>query len=106
MSETINVLVPANHESTAWLRGATADAERRARAAQADFDAPAFAVVTLGPPTQPGTREDRTCDRCRTYVPEDILFWTFLQNRPGGIYVVGGLCGDCKELEGFPSSSV
>jgi len=106
MSETINVLVPDDHEGTAWLRGATADAERRARAAQADLAEPSVAVVTIGPPALPGTREDRTCDRCRTFVDECILFWSFLQRRSGGVYIVGGLCDECREFEGLPSSAV
>lgn len=100
------VRVPADHEGTAWLRRVTADAERRAREAQAASRIPHAAVVSIGPPTFPGTREDRTCDRCRTFVAEGVVFWTFTQCRPGGVYIVGGLCDECRELEGLPSTNV
>lgn len=99
------ILVPADHEGTAWLRGVTADAERRAREAQAAVHIPYAAIVSIGPPTFPGTREDRTCDRCRTFVAEGTLFWTFVQSRRGGVFIVGGLCDECRELEGLPATN-
>lgn len=105
MTSTAPIMVPADHEGTAWLRGAIADAERRARHAQSAFFLRRdFAVVSVGQPTLPGTLEDRTCDRCRIYVAEGTVFWTFVQRRPGGIYIIGGLCDECREIECLPAS--
>lgn len=46
----------------------------------------------------PGETEDRTCDRCRTYVPKGPPFWcaTFAMGR---FLLVMGLCTDCARRE-------
>lgn len=56
-------------------------------------------VVPLGRTGAPGTREDRSCDRCGTYVPPgSLLYGTKHQVRPA-LLVVGALCPDCADRE-------
>lgn len=83
-------------EPTSWCRMTAA---RRVRELERQIPADAVAVVQLSGRVAPrGSTEDRTCDRCRTYVPPGPLFWC-------AIYMVGrfrfvlGLCTDCARLE-------
>lgn len=99
-----------NREPSAWLRGAAAVKLRW-------IDANGFA--TLGPRimtqlspyrTLPGSREDRTCDRCRCYCPVgapfNLLTVGFTAGTPGisDVILTGGLCDACADLEGGPTA--
>lgn len=90
-------------EPTAWLREA---ATKRARVAMlVCADALMHGDVVMTPIGKSGMNdpvEDRTCDRCRTFVPKGVLFHPFKVEYPfppGRVIVVGGLCGGCAGLE-------
>lgn len=82
-------------EPTAWCRGTVA--ERVRELDQLDIPAGLTVVEPLsGLP--PIGREDRTCDRCRVYVPRRLDFW--LANVISGRFVlVLGLCTSCARRE-------
>lgn len=46
----------------------------------------------------PGGTEDRTCDRCRAYVPKGPPFWCATY-AVGRYWLVMGLCTDCARRE-------
>ncbi len=50
-----------------------------------------------------GTREDRTCDRCRVYVPKSLDLWigTVRMQRVDGTraLLAFGLCQTCRDVE-------
>ena len=101
--ERFTTTTPDNHEGSAWWRAALNDAEQRGlalRAALAEDGGLAVVLVTVGPPTTGGTKEDRTCDRCREYVAGGQWFGTFVQRR-GDICIIGGLCEGCMRIEGI-----
>lgn len=85
---------PVMHEPTAWLRGALADVLARIDALDLE---PGTAV--LAPLGRTAGREDRTCDRCRHYVPEGPPFYCDLLIPRPGVHVVVGLCQVCRDLE-------
>ena len=94
--------LPPTWEPSAWMRGRLAALERKAwRAVSADRD-PASCVViaALTRHELPGTWQDRTCDRCRAYVPpgESLHMLSHLV-RPW-LVVTGGLCDGCAAAEG------
>jgi hypothetical protein len=93
-------------EPTAWMRE-TIDR----RLAQLDAHDPndydlAIGSLTGGwnPATVVGTREDRTCDRCRVYVPPRLPFWAAAveyidpASRTRAVLLTG-LCNRCKDAE-------
>lgn len=97
-------------EQTAWLRERLAHIVRRTRIYhQGD---PELVIVThlsggLTPTPTQGSREDRTCDRCRTYTPPGQPgFWLVgIRHRPW-LIICGGLCDTCYQVEsvdGIPS---
>ncbi|NNM44586.1 hypothetical protein [Knoellia koreensis] len=49
------------------------------------------------------TREDRTCDRCRTYVPTDETFHGLIVQPVPWLVLIGGMCRDCIVREGVSS---
>jgi hypothetical protein len=86
-------------EASAWLRGAAA---RRVRQIEAlHLDASTFEVVVspLGRTGAPGSRADRTCDRCGTYVPASGTLHLFLYRPTPRIHLFGGLCAACEARE-------
>lgn len=89
-------------EPSAWLRVAAARRVRDINAALASQGIPAdnnaVVVTPLGKPSAPGSRGDRSCDRCDRYVPEDTTFWLF-QYALRGVLLFGGLCQACRDLE-------
>jgi hypothetical protein len=88
------------HEPSAWLRGAAARRVRQIAAAVLDVEAYGVVVAPLGSSGPPGSREDRSCDRCGRYVPErDLLHLLTYQPTPR-IHLAGGLCGRCAAKEG------
>lgn len=90
----------ARHEPTAWMR---ARLDRQAAALdRLGLTRPGgpLVVAPLGERlTRPGTREDRTCDRCGTYCPDAERFVPVAYQRVDGLVLVGGLCGACDERE-------
>ncbi len=85
-------------ELSAWFRQTVA-----ARLATIDAlglpDAIAVVVPLSGTTTIPGSDDDRTCDRCGAYVPDDQQFhFTYLRPRPN-VTVFGGLCTGCRDRE-------
>lgn len=95
--------VPADVEASAWLRQAAA---RRVRELP---PMPCPTVAPLGPPSTHGTREDRTCDRCRTYVPptrpgRPVQFFTATYTLPhpvngAPVLLTFGMCRPCMTHE-------
>ena len=53
----------------------------------------------LGRSGKAGTREDRTCDRCRTYVPKGDTFYPAIIQATLRMLAVGGLCTTCYAIE-------
>lgn len=90
----------APHEATAWLRGAVA---RRLAVIDRLHDLPAHDVLVgpLGRAGTPGSREDRTCDRCRRYTPRGEDFYPFPVYPRPDVVLVGGLCASCAGREGI-----
>lgn len=93
------MITTAPRESTAWLR--TALARRVSELVSAELVAapPTMTVAPLAAPTRPGSRDDRSCDRCGEYTPTGELFWPFVCHPTPYIILVGGLCAVCKDLE-------
>ena len=91
-----------NHERSAWLRQVVA--QRVADVERAGWPAGA-AVMTWAafPPGPPGGREDRTCDRCRRYVPEPDTFCLYMAPAESStgrrLLLTGGLCQGCGATE-------
>lgn len=82
------------HEPTSWMRTAVAATLRRIDSLDVERDT--TIVCTLG---RTAGREDRTCDRCRHYVPIGPPFYVdMIQPRPG-VHIVVGLCQVCRDLE-------
>lgn len=84
-------------EPSWWCR---TTASRRARELS-PTTSPSDRVVVAqlsGRPTRTGSAEDRTCDRCRTYVPPGALFWCAIYMHRGFRFVLG-LCTDCARRE-------
>lgn len=90
----------APHEPSAWLRGAVA---RRLAVIDQLTDLPERDIIVgpLGRAGTPGSREDRTCDRCRQYTPPGGKFHPLpVQPRPD-VVLIGGLCARCARREGI-----
>ena len=90
------------HEPSAWLRGAAAKRVRQIGAQLKDTDTSAFGAIVapLGTSGPPGSREDRTCDRCRCYVPQGDALHMFVFLATPRIHLAGGLCASCASKEG------
>jgi hypothetical protein len=88
-------------EPSAWLRGAAAKRVRQIGAQLRDVDTSAYGAIVspLGRTGAPGSREDRTCDRCRSYVPECSPLHMFTYQPTPRIYLAGGLCESCARKE-------
>lgn len=90
----------AIHEPSAWLRDRMAERAHRARSLGFDLRRPSPVVIMpLGSSGAPGTRADRECDRCETFVPEgQALYGSRLHALPG-LLLVGAFCTACAALE-------
>jgi hypothetical protein len=90
-------------ELSSWLRTAAAAGYRTAVRVGGDTLAQGGTVaVPIGPAQADPETEDRTCDRCRTYVPPAEVFWPFKCEYPalaGHVIVFGGLCTACRDKE-------
>lgn len=51
----------------------------------------------------PGSREDRTCDHCRKYVPEGEAIFSLVTTIPPLMYQFGA-CRECTDREGFATA--
>ena len=87
------------HEPSEWMRQVLREVAGRP-GVRVQLDAGQEVTVLLTPTVTPGSREDYTCDRCRTYMPNGRRFHLFAQRAPGGLVVLGGLCAECARLEG------
>lgn len=87
-------------EPSAWMRGSAATRARQINALHLDSTY-ALVIAPLGKTGEPGTREDRSCDRCGIYVPQGrpLMLLTY-QPRPR-ILLCTGLCGRCAAKEGI-----
>lgn len=95
-------LLPPGHEASGWLRSTAA---RRARQIERmGFDlhdaATPLVVAPIGKAARPGEREDRTCDRCRTYVPEGETLHLFIYAPAPRLHLTGAWCQTCRDKEG------
>lgn len=88
------------HEPSAWLRGAAARRVRQIEALPVDTSAYGAIVSPLGRTGEPGSRDDRTCDRCGRYVPASKTLHMFVFRPTPQIHLAGGLCGSCARKEG------
>lgn len=83
-----------NHEPTAWMRSAVA-----AKLRQIDSLDVETGTTIVCPMGRTAGREDRTCDRCRHYVPEGPPFYVdTIRPRPR-VHIVVGLCQVCRDAE-------
>lgn len=90
----------AAHEPSAWVRSAAADRVRDVERTGLDpYATDPMIVAPLGRAAAPGSREDRTCDRCRRYTPEGEWFYPFTVQPLPGLILVGGLCAACHRKE-------
>jgi len=97
------ITVPTDfvHEPSAWLRGAAARRVRQINAAGLDVEAFGVVVAPLGRTGPPGSRADRECDRCCSYVPEGDLLHLVTYRPTARILLAGGLCSSCARKEGL-----
>ncbi|MGC0271722.1 hypothetical protein ACO0LV_01845 [Pseudactinotalea sp. Z1739] len=87
-------------ELTAWMRGRLA--ERVARLIDAGHDphtGPDLIITPLGTTGEPGTRADRSCDRCGRFVSQGCILYMITVQAAPRVLCVGGLCGACRRLE-------
>lgn len=93
-------------EPTAWLR--TTSRRRVIRLSRQRLptvvfgSGPPLVVAYLTNHVEPGSREDRTCDRCGTYCPlgsEYRVSTYLLDYRERRYFLVFGLCVPCGLLE-------
>jgi hypothetical protein len=87
------------HEPSAWLRGVAATRVRQIKALHLDASAFGAIVAPLGRTGALGSREDRSCDRCRIYVPEGDLLYLFVHRPTPRIFLSCGLCSVCAQKE-------
>jgi hypothetical protein len=90
------------HEPSAWMRGAAAKRVRQISAQLKGIDTSAYGAIVspLGWTGAPGSRADRSCDRCFRYVREGDLLHLFTYQPTPQIHLIGGLCGRCAAKEG------
>lgn len=99
-------------EPTAWMREALARRAAMIDAQVHDPDPASLSVVTplSGSTPAAGSREDRTCDRCRVYVPPTspparprFYIGAVHRTRTDGLaaLVTFGLCRRCASAEGW-----
>lgn len=91
------------HEASAWLRGVAATRVRQINAQLKDIETSAYGAIVapLGRTGATGSRADRSCDRCNTYVPPGDLLHMFVYRATARIHLAGGLCGRCAAKEGI-----
>lgn len=105
------MIPPESWEPSAWLRHAIARRQMTIDTVARPFGqgSDGLAVVMpVSPWSEPGSREDRSCDRCGVYVPVGHTLWLGgieLRRRDGLTAVVTfGLCTSCGHAEGWTES--
>ena len=99
MRDPIASVHGSEFEPSAWLRAVEADRLADIDAAGLADSSTTLMVPLSGVGTTPGSRDDRTCDRCRCYVREGQRFLLLvLRSRPH-VLLVGGLCERCHQRE-------
>ncbi len=88
------------NEPSAWLRGVAAERVREITALRL-YASAEVVVAPIGRTGDQGSREDRSCDRCRSYVRVGTLIHLFTYQPNARTYLVGGLCGRCAHKEGL-----
>ena len=98
-----------------WLKGCVLQLNERpsVKAARALYAREGWAPVLMCDfnPEGPGSREDRTCDRCRKYVEVGTLFRTlpltlsFAGDGHINIVFTLGICQECTEIEGITNGA-
>lgn len=91
-----SIVFGPDHEPTSWLR--EIERERLAEIGALDLETDTIAALS-GRPIVAGSREDRTCDRCREYVRKGLAFHPMIAWPRPNVALVGGLCGPCARLE-------
>ena len=100
--KSLDVKLPPIHEPSGWLRGVSARRVRDARRAGLNPDSHGpIIVLPIGSSCARGSREDRTCDRCRAYVPEGAILWLFGWQAAQALILTGALCTTCHTREGW-----
>lgn len=90
-------------DASEWLRDRLALITANARRIKyMDGATPNLQVITqLSQPARPGSRDDRSCDRCAHYCgPGENLMVLAVTPEPW-LTVIGGLCVPCAALEGL-----
>jgi hypothetical protein len=87
------------HEPSAWLRGQVARRIAYVTRMGLDPNGDTLIICPLGRGAAPGSREDRECDRCRSYTPVGPPFHVFLLPAARSLRLVGGLCARCWAKE-------
>jgi hypothetical protein len=89
------------HEPSAWLRGAAATRVRQINARLKDIDTSAYGAIVaqLGRTGALGSREDRSCNRCGTYVPPGRTLYLSVYQPTPRIHLCCGLCASCERKE-------
>jgi hypothetical protein len=95
-----------NHEPSAWLRATATRQLRKLEAANVgDVSDDPVIMLSLGRSPFESEREDRTCDRCRRFVPIGEMFYPFCWETRSTVvtrvFITGGFCGKCNTLEGW-----
>jgi hypothetical protein len=90
------------HECTAWMRTAAARRVRQIEAELKDIDTSTYGAIVapIGMTGAPGSREDRSCDRCRAFVPPGDLLHMFVYRATARIHLAGAFCTACARKEG------
>ena len=89
-------------EPTAWLRGALA---KVVLAVDPSGDGPPILHPLIGCGPR-GSRDARTCDRCRTYLVDGLPLHMFMVQATRRLIVGGGLCTDCAVREIGPERAL
>ena len=87
------------HEPSAWLRAQVARRVAYVKAVGLDPVGDTLIIAPLGRSAAAGSREDRTCDRCRHYTPIGRLFYAFIFPAAPSLHLVVGMCGVCQGRE-------
>ena len=87
-------------EPSAWLRSAAAARVRQIKATVPNVEAYGVVIAPLGETGPKGSREDRSCDRCRTYVPQNAHLHLLTYHVTPKILLCAGFCSVCASKEG------
>lgn len=88
-------------EPSAWLRSTSARRTREVERLGIDLGDPAtpLVIAPLAEPGRHGEQSDRTCDRCRRYVPTGQPFHGLMHKAAPRLLLTGGLCDRCADRE-------